>query len=531
MDIIEHKNLSFFWDDLSNKYGNKKALIFESEKLQSFSYKELNIKINQAANLFISLGIQKGDKVALHLHNCPEFIIAWFGLCKIGAIMMPINAHYLYDECLHLIKKCKPKLVITQRKFLYIYENMQKRNNVSFTKILHAREENESFNALLRQQNQTFLHVENLAREDIAEILFTSGTTSHPKGVLISHYNLLFAAHYTAWQIGLRNDDIYLSSMPSWHVDFQCTALMPSLLAGATFVMLERYSAKNFWKQICSYQATITEAIPKIIYTLLMQPAKPLDKNHKLREVLYYLCMPESVKNEFTKRFNVKLLSSYGMSETIVGAIAQRPYDTRKWPSIGKVGFCYEVKIVDEKNNPLPCNNIGEICIKGEKGKNIFAGYYEDKINTDLTLRDGWIYTGDMGYVDEQGHFYFVDRKIDLIKSSGENVSSVEIENLLLTHPKIQEACVVGMKDTLSCEAIQAFVVPKEEESLNEDEIKEFCLQRIAKFKIPKSVEICKYLPKTSTGKVQKAKLKGLTNKQIDKLKIANKGEKNGNQN
>lgn len=517
MDIVEQKNLRLMWDNLALIHGNKTALIFENQSGQTsqYSYQEFNNEINRASNLFHSLGIEKGDKVALQLYNSPELLISWFGLAKIGAVMVPINAHYLYDECSYIIKKCQPKVIVIEEKFLHIYEKIKHDEAMSELTMLITRLEDEkhseylNFNHAIKQESCKLDVIVDVSSDDVSEILFTSGTTSFPKGVVITHYNMLFAGHYTAWQGSIREDDIYLTVMPAWHIDFQCTAAMPTFISGATLVLIEKYSARKFWKQVCCYRSTITECIPKIMCTLMLQPIQVWEKNHCLREVFYYLTMCDKDKDAFIKRFNVRLLTSYGMTETIVGLIGDRPGDERKWPSIGKVGFGYEAKIIACDGRDVLPYTLGELYVKGIPGKTIFKEYYNDVEATKEILNDdGWLHTGDIGYMDEDGYFFFVDRQSNLIKSAGENVSSVEIENLLVTHPKIVEAAVIGIADKICCELIKAFVVLKKGETLSQEEIIDYCFKSLAIFKVPSVIEICTSLPRTCTGKIKKNILK-----------------------
>ncbi len=516
MDIIEQKNLGKFWESLAQRYNSKTALIFEdrNDNTVKFSYFEINEQINKTTNFFIKLGIKKADKVALHLYNCPELLFSWFALAKIGAIMVPINAHYLYKESSYIINKCQPKLVIIEEQFLEIYEQIKKEKKTSLQNIVIARKKNKdfhpyiNFNDEIEKQSTIFNKNFKVTSSDTVEILFTSGTTALPKGVVVTHYNMLFAGHYTSWQAQINHEDIYLTVMPAWHIDFQCTAAMPTFSSGATLVLLEKYSARKFWNQICCYRATITECIPKIINTLLLQPKKVWEKNHCLREVFYYLPLATKYKNAFINRFGVKLLTSYGMTETIVGVIGDRPLDKRKWPSIGKVGFSYEIKIIED-NKVLPENSIGEIYIKGIPGKTIFKEYYNDLKATKKVLnKDGWFKTGDLAYIDSEGYFYFVDRKSNIIKCSGENVSANEIEIFLSSHPKIMESAIIEIIDSIQCEQIKAFVVLKENETLTEEEIIDYCKKNLADFKIPRKIEICNSLPKTYLGKLKKNVLK-----------------------
>lgn len=416
MDIIGGQHLRQMWDDLADVYGHKTALICESSGgvVNRYSYLELNQEINRTANLFYTLGIRKGDKVALHLDNCPEFIFCWFGLAKIGAIMVPINARLLCEESAWILQNSQACLLVISAQFYPMYQQIQQEDATQLRHIcltdvaLPADDGVSSFTQLKNQQPATLCYAPPLSTDDTAEILFTSGTTSRPKGVVITHYNLRFAGYYSAWQCALRDDDVYLTVMPAFHIDCQCTAAMAAFSAGATFVLVEKYSARAFWGQVQKYRATVTECIPMMIRTLMVQPPSANDQQHRLREVMFYLNLSEQEKDAFCERFGVRLLTSYGMTETIVGIIGDRPGDKRRWPSIGRVGFCYEAEIRDDHNRPLPAGEIGEICIKGIPGKTIFKEYFLNPQATAKVLEaDGWLHTGDTGYRDEEGFFLF----------------------------------------------------------------------------------------------------------------------------
>ncbi|QWL02962.1 crotonobetaine/carnitine-CoA ligase [Shewanella indica] len=517
MDIIAGQDLRQTWDDLALNYGEKTALIVENLQglAQEYSYAGLNKEINRTANLFHSLGVTKGDKVALHINNCAEFIFCWFGLAKIGAIMVPINTHLLLEETAYILDKCAISLVVTSSDFQSLYSCLQQDPGSPLQQILLIADDPATepanilnFHRLRLAQPDELQHRAPLSSSDVAEILFTSGTTSRPKGVVITHYNLRFAGYYTAWQCALRDDDIYLTPMPAYHIDCQCTAAMAAFSAGATFVMLEKFSARAFWGQICKYRATVTECIPLMIRTLMMQPQMPWEKQHCLREVLFYLNLSDQEKDAFVERFNVRLFTSYGMTETIVGVIGDRPGDKRRWPSIGRVGMGYQVEIRDQQGRPLPPGETGEICIKGEPGKTLFREYYKLPEETAKTLSaDGWLHTGDSGYVDEEGFFYFIDRSCNMIKRCGENISCVELENIISEHPKIADVAIIGVKDSIRDQAIKAFIVLHENQTITEEEFFEYCEEHMAKFKVPSFLEIRKSLPRTCSGKIKKKSL------------------------
>jgi len=518
MDMIGGQDLRQMWDDLAELYSEKTALIFEDLQgaVSQYSYRELNEAINQTANLFHSLNVKKGDNVALHLNNCAEFLFCWFGLAKIGAIMVPINANLLQNESAFIVHQCNTSMVVTSAQFYEMYEAIRQDTNSSLKQILLINPLHDvilaapvlDFQALRYVQPNKLIHWEDLNVEDTAEILFTSGTTSKPKGVVITHYNLRFAGYYTAWQCALREDDIYLTPMPAFHIDCQCTAAMAAFSVGATFVLLEKFSAHAFWSQVCKYRATLTECIPLMIKTLMMQPQTTWETEHCLREVLFYLNLSEQEKDAFVQRFNVRLFTSYGMTETIVGAIGDRASDKRRWPSIGRVGMTYEAEIRDQQGNVLPAGETGEIYIKGQPGKTLFKEYYQlPEITAKALSTDGWLRTGDYGYVDEEGFFYFVERSCNMIKRNGENISCVELENIISTHPKIADVAIVGLKDSIRDEAIKAVVVLNEGESLTEQAFFTFCECHMAKFKVPSFLEIRKSLPRSCSGKVIKKSL------------------------
>ncbi len=515
-DIVGNKTLRDLWDEFARIHGEKKVLIFHdcNGKDCEFTYSQFNEEINKTANLFIDMGIKKGDKVAIQLYNSPEILMCWFGLAKIGAVMVPLNTKYTQEECGEIIKKCGVSTVVMEEKFLPFYDRSRPNNDIGIKNILLARSEKQiprtiNFGVSKEKQPKVLKEIRPLSSDDAAEILFTSGTTSKPKGVVITHCNMLYAGIFTAWQLSMRQDDRFLTIMPAFHVDFQLDALMPILTVGGTMIVVEKYSASRFWKQVCDYKATITECIPMMARTMMMQPEQEWEKNHCVREVYFYLALTKKEKDAFEERFNVQLLVSYGLTESLVGVIGAPPSGERNWPSIGRPGLSYEAKIIDEEGNELPPNSIGEILIKGVPGRTLMKEYYHDPEATERTLMPGgWLRTGDKGYVDESGWFYFVDRKVNMIKRSGENISTSEIENILMCHPKIAEAAVIGVPDPIRDQAVKAFIMFKNGEELSVEEILEYCKGRMATFKVPSFIEIRTSFPRTCTYKVQKKLLK-----------------------
>ena len=256
MDMIGKKNLGAYFRELALTHADKTAIICEDAegRISSLSYKNLDERIGQTANLLKGLGVKKGEFVAIHLLNSIEYVLALMAIAKLGAIAVPINANYVYADALFIIQKTKPVAVITQGEFVKIYEEIEEKNYKFKNGIILIKAQGGSrghvdFDKEIKKQS-TQLKEEEFSNLCPAEIIFTSGTSSFPKGVLITHYNLLFAGFYTSWQINLESSDIYLTAMPLWHIDAQCTVMMPTFSRGATLVILERFSARKFWDQI-----------------------------------------------------------------------------------------------------------------------------------------------------------------------------------------------------------------------------------------------------------------------------------------
>ncbi|WGE29805.1 crotonobetaine/carnitine-CoA ligase [Edwardsiella tarda] len=510
MDMIGNATLRDVWQARAREQGEACALVYEDRDgaTQEYSYRQMQVEIVKTANLFLARGVEKGDRVGLQMRNCPEFLFCWFGLAYIGAIAVPINTGYTAEECEYLVRRCGVSLLVCQAEFLPLYYRLRPmlRHILSW-----GAEQNvaESFNAARDAQPDTLRQTVTIGGDDVAEILFTSGTTSAPKGVELTHANLLFGGHYTAWQGQMTARDRYLSCMPNFHIDFQCSAAMPMLMTGGTLILLEKYSARRFWRQICLHRATVSHAIPLIVRTLMLQPVRAWERHHCLRDLFFYLNISLTEKRDFERRFGVQLFNSYGMTETVVGAIGDTPGRERRYPSIGRPGMGYQARIVDARGEPLPPNQIGEICLRGVPGRTLFKGYYDDPQATARLLReDGWLHTGDTGYYDEEGWFYFVDRAVNLIKRSGENVASSEVERVLERHPAVCEAAVIGVEDALRDQAVKAIVQLTPGTEVAAQTLIEHCAAHLAAFKVPTLLEFVSEFPRTCSGKVDKKRLR-----------------------
>ena len=539
-DIVGNSTLRSVWDDLAARRGSRTFLEYFDQQGASctYTYREFNELVNQAANLFLELGVKARECVALHLHSSPEFLMCLFGLAKIGAIAVPIGIHQKAEECRYVFERCGIEKVVTEPCFRACYGEGAALCPAGLVVVAGRgegveggavggvsdgcrevepgaaarealREGDVDFAAGCERQVRALVERRPLSSGDLCEVLFTNGTTSCPKGVEITHANMVFSGIYGAWQFSLGADDRLLTTMPACHSNFQMSALTPVLAAGATLVFVQKYSARRFWRQVREHRATVIQMVAMIARTLMLQPHDAAERDHRVRLVQYYLNVTNEEKEEFERRFGVSLMNSYGLTESIGWALTDPPSGERRWPSVGRPGLGYVVDIVDDDGRELPAGEVGEIRIGGERGRTLMRGYFGDPKATARAFdAQGRLCTGDKGYRDEDGWFFFVDRKCNMLKRAGENISASEVEAVLEDHPAVREAAVIGVPDPIWDQAVKAFVALTPGATATPDDLKAYCDGRLADFKVPTIYEFVDALPRTSMGKVAKKLLK-----------------------
>lgn len=532
-DIVGNETLRDLWQSVVERKGRRHFLTFQNRvgDVFEYTYAAFDEDVNRIANVFLDLGIEKGDHVALHLHSSPEFLMCLFGLAKIGAVAVPINEQYLADEAEYILENSDAICVVVEPLFYETYQELLARghyfpkgvvvaragtespkSNIDFSSIytpLGTVEEGQQgiydFWMMRCEQSAILRDSCELASDDPVQIIYTSGTTSRPKGVVLTHANMVFSGLYGDWEVSLRGSDRVLTSMPACHSNFQLAALMPVITAGASLIIVEKYSATRFMKQIRHYKATVIQCVAMMLRTLLLQPVDPEEKNHCVREVLYFIPITDAEKEEFEQRFNMRIMNTCGSTESIGWAITDPPVGARNWPSVGRAGLGYKARICDMNDNELPPGEVGEIQIKGERGRSVMLEYYNNPEATENTFSvDGWLKTGDQGYQDDNGWFYFVDRKVNMVKRSGENISTTELEEILEQHLAIAEAAVIGVPDPIRDQAIKAFVRFAPGESMTLAEVEQYCKDHMASFKVPTFYEVVEDFPRTCSMKIEK---------------------------
>ena len=471
------------------------------------SYAEFDARVNRTANVLRTLGVNKGDKINLHLPNCLEFLYLWFGAAKIGAVIMPTNILSVPAELEYLISHSESRFIFTQASHLAAITEVRRQcpmvEQVILCGATASSPDTLDFASLLTKQPVDLSPADVTPLDDVS-ILYTSGTTSRPKGVLITNANYIYAGETVAKAIRLTPDDRHCIVLPLFHANAQYYSTMSALVTGASIALMARFSASSYFDSCIAHHCTVGSLFAAPIRMILALERRLELRSNPLRIVMTAQNVTAAQLDEWTERFGAPLLQLYGMTETI-GPPLMNPIDyVRNNLSIGLPTLGYEVILVDDEGEPVAQGETGQILVFGRPGWSIMKGYFKNPEATAQTIREGWLWTGDNAYQDDTGYFHFVDRAKDMIKRAGENVAASEVEAVILQHPKVFDCAVIGVPDALRDEAIKAFVVLHKHEQATAEEIITWCREQLAKFRVPELVEFCTELPRTSVGKIQK---------------------------
>ena len=501
----------------------KPLFLFKDQKV---TYAEVLDSVNRIANGFLDLGVKKGDKVAILLPNRLEFPYCWLAANMIGAVMVPVNNRFVADEARYILNHSEAKVLVTSNGFRDMIAGI--RSGLPFLKHIvnldhDGGEGDVPYRTLLGYS--AILPPADIQEEDLAVLLYTSGTTGNPKGCMASHHYFVNLADIEAELFNLTAEDRVFTAQPFYYMDPQWNTLMV-LTRNATLAFAEKFSTSKFWDEVRQYGITCFYCIGSMTSFLFNMPPSELDKKHNLRYV-QTSGMPQRMHAAWEKRFNVPVYEVYASTETACD-IAVAPGAERKIGTsyIGHPVYYREAKVVDENDNEVKTGEVGEIVLKRARG--MMTGYYKDPEATAHAFRGGWFHSGDLGYRDKDGGFHFVGRKKDIIRRGGENISASSLEQVLMSHPKILDAAVIPVPDKIRGEEVKAYLVLKPGETAEYDEIAKFCEQNMAAFKVPRYFEFKDSLPKTPSERVQKKKLieekADLTQGCYDRLKEGAKG-------
>ena len=507
---------------VETKAKTYKERVFLYWKDITISYSQLNKYSNKVANFLYELGIRKGDKVCVYLPNMPEYVYLYLGIPKIGAITGPVNSLFKAREVQFVVGHSEAKVIVTIPKLVEIVNEIK--NNLPNLKhvvvIGGLVESTLNFWKLMeRSSEDSPPEVDIDEKEDPAAILYTSGTTGFPKGVLQTHFNIRRDAEMIQAFVQATEDFRFMLILPLFHCNAQIVTVMAPFLIGASCILTPGFSAKTHWETVEKYKASTFSAVPTVLSILLRMPHENLD----LTSLKFIICgaapLPVEVFKEFEETFDCMIVEGYGLTEgTCASSVNPLPTETEDRRKVGSIGLPLpgnEMKIVDSDGKDVPPNTKGEIVIKGD---NVMKGYFKNPEANAETLKGNWLYTGDVGLMDDDGFFFITDRKKDMIIRGGENIYPREIEEVLYSHPDVSLATVIGVRDKLYGELPKAFIVLKEGKSVTDEQIIDYCKKNLANFKVPKYVEFRDDLPKTPTGKIMKQPLREEEEKKTGKL-------------
>ena len=533
------KPLTWLLDEAVRNYGSRDAIIFYGRR---FSYAQLGALADRFAAALIALGVKPGDRVSICLPNIPQFPIAFYGALKAGAVVVPTNPIYterelehqladsgaetivvldlVYHRLLNVRAKTPIKRIIVAGVQEYLppllalgfplQQRLQKqpipaKNELRADSMVHL------FQDLIGKPDEHWyqLHAlpEGAKADDLAVLQYTGGTTGLAKGAMLTHRNLLANAMQAwAWTEEAKQPEVILCAAPFFHSYGLTVAMNTGIWSGSALVLMPRYKAKDALKMIEKYHPTLFPGVP----TMYLGIAREIEQHggdiHSVRICISGSApLPKEVQANFEKLSGGKVVEGYGLSETSPVTHCNPLYGERR-PGIGLPMSDTDASIQDpETGEMLPPGQPGEICIRGPQ---VMQGYWHQPEETAKILRGGWLHTGDIGVMDEDGYFSVVDRAKDMIIASGYKIFPREVEEVLYAHPKVAEAVLIGIPDEYRGEAPKAFLVLKPGQQATAEEIIAYCKERLAPYKVPKQVEFRSELPKTLVGKVLRRALR-----------------------
>ena len=512
------------------------ALVFMGKRL---TYAELWGYVGKLAAALREQGVAAGERVALLLPNCPQFVISYYALLKLGATVVPINPLSTETELLHIMRDGQVKAAIALDLLAGRLENVRKAcreageawlQNTYYTSLreylpfplnlLYPWRQKmspqvkkqlagaEKFSELLNKKAQLGPAPQMNLHKDVAVLIYTGGTTGRPKGVMLSHYALVVNAKQSSVWGSMTREDSILTVLPVFHGFGMSVCMNAPLLAGAASVLIPRFAVDDILKAVDRFQPTLFAGVPTMYIGLINHPRLGRYALTSLRGCFVGAApLAPEVKRRFEELTGSRLMEGYGLTEAVT-ALCANPYrGVNKTGSIGLPFPDVTIRIRDVETGQweLAPGETGELVIQAPE---LMLGYHQRPQETAAALRDGWLFTGDLGYQDEEGYFFIVDRKKDMIITGGFNVYPREVEDVLYSHPAVREVSVLGVPDDYKGERVKAFIVLREGDKASQAELVSFCRQHLLPYKVPVEIEFRQELPKTAIGKVLKRALR-----------------------
>jgi len=494
-------------EDKAAMNAGRVAVITEHEQI---TYAQLDARVNQVGNALEAMGVTKDDKICVMLPNIPEFLYAWWGNAKLGGITVPLNTALKGEGLAYIINHSDAETIILSHRYLAALEEI--RSSLSQLKrIIILGPEGQravnlptgaiDFGELLTAPATS--PMQEVWSDDIDSIMYTSGTTGLPKGVIHRH-SRCYGGFVLPIMTGYTEQDVVYNTLPLFHIGGQNMVWM-ALVSDTTVALAERFSASRFWQDVRAYSATFTLFLGAMIPILHKQPPRPDDHANPMRVALS-AAAPRTIWEEFERRFDVKIVELYSQTEGgfLLNADAKA---AGKVGAMGKPSAGFEMKVVDGQDRELPPRAVGELIYRPAAGSTL-TEYYKNPEATAEKTRGGWIRSGDLAYQDDDGYFFFVDRKNDFMRRRGENISSFEVEKIINGHPQVLESAAYAIPSELGEDEVMVAVVLQPGAALNPLELIQYCEAHMAYFMVPRYIRVMDAFPKTGTERTMKYQLK-----------------------
>jgi acyl-CoA synthetase (AMP-forming)/AMP-acid ligase II len=524
--------LGDYFERTAERCSQKVALIFRERQI---TWGELEILVDRLALAFIDLGIRRGDMVVILFPNRPEFIITLLAAARLGAVSVPVSERLRRKEIEYILRQTEAKAAVSVSEFWgfsfsdlfqelrgviptlkhVIVSGPRRHPGELILEELVAHEWEKRYSGDYYQQ--VYVREFPVEADDLLEIIFTSGTTGTPKGVMHTHNTRCRSALGTATSIGLQADDVWLIMVPLSHTTALVNAFYSSVIKGSCQVLLETWNVEEAMKEITRHRVTLPIGVPTMPIMMLQRPDfDQYDFSSVRAMVLAGAPLPVEVARQIIEKMGCDVTSAYGMTETAMSNITRLDDPVEVvCETVGRPQPGMEHKVVDEKRRIVPIGLKGEACARGQ---NVCIGYFKDPERTAQTIDEkGWIYSGDLATMDENGNLRIVGRIKDMIVRGGENISPTEIEDILYTFPKVAQVSVVAISDERLGEKTCACIIPKSGELITQEEVKAFFKDKVAHFKIPDRVELMSEFPTTPSGKIKKNVLRETMAEKVQK--------------
>lgn len=506
--------------EAARKFKNRTYLIFEG---RNYSYAEVNRITDRVAAGLAALGVKKGDHVAILMENCPEFIFAWFGLAKIGAIEAPFNPFHKGKLLEYLINYSDAEILVISSSFIEEIAAIQDSLTTVKRVLIHGGFQDRPFKKIEAIPYSRLLEssatapVADVSYKDTMALMFTSGTTGPSKGVLITHNQGFFVASQYLNANGAKKGACGYGYIPLFHEAPQFGLVLGTMLIGGTTVITRNFSPPTFWDEVRKYNCTMSGLFEVVVKILLMAPEQPDDADNPMQVFATAHISPES-QQAFSKRFGVKLVNIYGLTEG--DATIYTMHNDIVPGSFGRPRGYFDVKLFDANDHEVPPGAMGELVLRPKQPYTIFQGYYKMPEKTVEAFRNLWWHTGDLAYQDKKGNYYFVGREKDMIRRGDENISSLEVERVVESHPAVKECAAVAVKSDIWGEEVKIVVVCKEGQKVDPADLIAWCDERMAYFMIPRYIEFATSIPRTgASGRAVKEGLRQVTPSTWDRQK------------